>query len=195
MRKILLSILFLTAFLFSSAQFYNPYIQFEGGIPLNQKYAGMLCFEFGTSYKWLDLGIALDYESDSFFKEYNGEIYIFKDAGHQPLIQDLEFNYFENNSLQIVTSVDILRLFLKESRHAFKIGGGYGIARFKDTWSTRNFPESSLADYTLKSMSRIGFTGSLKASYSYAISTKLSIGVYIGGTNYPSIGLHLRRKI
>lgn len=195
MRKILLIILFSTAFLHSSAQFYNPYIEFESGIPFNLKNAGMFCLEFGTSYKWLDLGVALDYESDSFLKEYNGEIYLFKDAGHNPLIQDIEFNYFENNSLQIVTSVNIFRLFSKESRHTFKIGGGYGIARFKDTWSTHNFPESSFADYTLKSRSRIGFVGSLKASYTYAINTKFSIGVYIGGSNYPSIGLHLRRNI
>ncbi len=195
MKKLLLSVLFLTGFLFSSAQFYNPYIQLEGGIPLDQKNAGMLCIEFGTSYKWLDVGISLDYESDSFFKKYNGEIYIFKDAGHQPLIQDTEFNYFENNSLQIVSSVDLLGLFLKESRHAFRVGGGVGIARYRATWSTENFPESSLAEYTLKSSGRIGFAGSLKASYTYAVNTKLSIGVYIGGTNYPSIGLHLRRKI
>jgi len=195
MRKILLSVLFLTAFLYSSAQFYNPYIQLEGGFPLNQKYAGVLCFEFGTSYKWLDLGIALDYESDSFFEQYNGEIYIFKDAGHNPLIQEVGFYYFENNSLQIVTNVDIIRLFFKESRHAFKIGGGFGIARYQETWSTRDFIESSLADYTLKSSSKNGFAGSLKASYTYAISNKFSAGVFIGGSTFPSIGLRLRRKI
>lgn len=195
MKKILLCVMFLTLFQFSNAQFYNPYIQLEGGIPLNQKNAGMLYLELGTNYKWLDIGLALDYESDSFFKEYNGEIYVYKDADHNPLIQDKGFNYFENNSLQIVTSIDIVRLFFKESRHAFKISGGYGIARYKKTWSSQNFPESSLAYYTLKSSSRIAFAGSLKVSYTYLINSKTGLGIYIGGTNYPSIGLHLRRKI
>ncbi len=194
MRKILLSILFLTAFLYSSAQFYNPYIQLEGGFPLNQKYAGVLCFEFGTSYKWLDLGIALDYESDSFFESYNGEIYILKDAGRNPIISGDGFNYFENNLIQIVTSVDIIRLFLKESRHAFKIGGGFGIGRYQETWSTRYFQDETV-EYNLRSSSGFSYAGSLKASYTYAISNKFSAGVFIGGSNYPSIGLRLRRKI
>ena len=195
MKKYILCLMFLNTYLFANSQFYNPYIQLDAGIPLDQKDAGMFCLEFGTSYKWLDLGIALDYESDSFFKEYYGEIYIFKDANLHPLIQDNEFSYFENNSLQIVAKVDIIHLFFKESRHAFKVGGGYGIARYRDTWSTRNFTEASLAEYTLKSKSNFGFFGSLKASYTYNINPKFSIGAFIGGTNYLSAGILLRRKI
>lgn len=196
MKKVILFLFLCTAFLHVNAQFFNPYIQLEAGIAVNQKSAGLFCAEFGTSYKWFDLGLAVDCESDSFFKEYVGELNIFKDEGYDPnRNHNDEFSFFTNTSFQLVAKLDVIRLFSDNSRHSFKISGGYGIIRYQKIWSTRNFNENSEVEYNLTAKSDFGLLGSLKASYEYRISPKISVGAYFGGTYYPSLGFLLRRNL
>jgi len=195
MKKVLLFLFFFNGFMIVNAQFYNPYIQVEAGIAVDQKNTGLFCAEFGTSYKWLDLGLSVDIESNSFFKEYNGEVNIFKDGGYDPQRNHSgEFGYFSNTSLQFIAKVDIIRLFTDKSRHSFKIGGGLGIIRYQDMSST-NISNGSSVEYSLTTNSRFGLLGSFKASYEYKINPKISVGAYFGGTYYPSLGLLLRRNI
>lgn len=153
----------------------------------------MVCFEVGTSYAFIDVGLALDNESNSFFKEYAGEINIYKEGGYDPTRNHNEaFAYFNNTSLQLITKLDVIRLFANNSAHSFKIGGGYGIVRYHKTWSTNSFTESSPIDYVLVSKSYLGQLGSFKVSYEYKIKPRVIVGTYFGGTFYPSVGLLLR---
>lgn len=196
MKKLIISLFFYNIYLLVNAQFLNPYIQLEGGFAVNKKNTGMVCAEFGTSYKWLDIALAADYESNSFTNEYIGEINIFKDEGYNPdRTHNDEFSFFTNTSLQLVAKVDIIRLFTTSSRHSFKIGGGYGMISYQKAWSTSVFSENSDVEYNLTTKSYLGLLGSFKVSYEYKLKPKLILGTYFGGTYYPSIGLLIRSNL
>ena len=193
-----LVVLFLisTVFFTANGQLFTPYIQLEGGVAIDQKNVGMLSIELGASYKWLDFGLMVDYQSDSFFKEYNGELYIYKDDGYDPNRNNNdEFSFFSYTSLQLVAKVDVIRIFTDNSRHAVKIGGGGGIICYEEVLSSSNFRESSSVEYELLTQKRYGMLGSFKVSYEYKINPKISLGTYFGGTYYPSVGLLIKYNL
>jgi hypothetical protein len=55
-------------------EFFNPYVQLSGGLTVDHKNTGAVCIEYGSTYKWFDIALAADYESNSFAKEYTGEV-------------------------------------------------------------------------------------------------------------------------
>ena len=196
MKRVILFLFLCNTLLQAQAQFFKPYLQIATGVAVNQKNGGLFCAEFGTRYKWFELGLAVDYESNSFFKEYIGELNIFKIEGYDPSRNhNDEFSYFANTSFQLIAKVDLIRLFTDKSRHSIKIGGGYGLIRYHEIWSTGSFNESSEVEYNLTAKSDFGLLGSLKTTYEYKINPKISVGAYFGGTYYPSIGLLLRSNI
>lgn len=196
MKRIIIFLFVCNVILQAKAQFFNPYIQIESGIAVNQKSAGLFCAELGTSYKYFELGLAVDFESNSFFKEYTGELNIFKADGYDPnRNHNDEFSYFTNTSLQLVAKLDIIRLFTDKSRHSIKISGGYGLIRYQRDWSTRTYNENSQIEYSLTTNSYFGMLGSFKTSYEYKINSKIGVGAYFGGTYFPSFGLLLRSNI
>lgn len=62
----------------------------------------LLQFEYGKTYKWLDVGAALEYAYYS----------------------SVDHKYY---SLVLKTKFDVIRMFSKNSRHSFKLGTGVGI--------------------------------------------------------------------
>lgn len=196
MKKLILFFSFNFIYLQLYAQLINPYIQLEGGFAVNQKNTSMVCAEFGVSYKWLDIALATDYESNSLTNEYIGEINIFKDEGYNPdRTHNKEFGFFTYTSLQLVAKIDFIRLFTSKSRHSFKTGGGYGIIRYQEAWSTSLFSENSDVAYNLTTKSNFGLLGSFKVSYEYKLKPKLVLGSYFGGTYYPAVGLLIRSNL
>lgn len=190
------SILFILSsiVLISNAQNLNLYVQTEAGVAVNNKNTLAFRSEIGANYKWLDVGISFDRESNSFFKEYNGELNIWREGGYDAgRNHNEEFDYFENTSLQLVSRVDIIRLFKNNSRHAFKIGGGYGLVRYRKMWSVYNTDKSSDLEYNITTKSNFGLIGSFKVNYEYEVIPKLKVGAYFGGSYYPSVGLLFRK--
>ena len=178
----------------ANAQLFNPYFQIEAGIAVNKEKTGVFRTEVGATFKWLDVGLVLDRESNSFFKEYNGEIYIFKDQVYDPVRNhNDEFDYFTNTSLQLTAKIDIIRFFTDKSRHAFKIGGGYGVIRYQKAWSYFRLNENSEIEYELATSSNFGLLGSFKLGYEYEILPKFKIGATFGGTFYPAVSIVLRK--
>ena len=196
MKRLFLFQFFIIIILVANAQLINPYFQLEAGVAVNHKNIGLFCLELGSNYKFIDIGLAIDYESNSFFKEYTGEINIYNDEGYNPdrNLND-EFSYFDNTSLQLVSRIDIVKLFTGNSLHAFKIGGGYGIIHYKKTSSINSHAENSNKNYTLIAKSYFGLLGSYKISYEYKLKPELIVGTYFGGTFYPSVGILIRSNI
>ncbi|MDR1742242.1 MAG: hypothetical protein LBR48_00260 [Dysgonamonadaceae bacterium] len=194
-KRLFISMFFVAFFyLYSNAQF-NPYVELKSGVAANHKDTGMLAVEFGTTYKWLDVALYADIQSNNFWKEYSGEVNIHKEEGYNPnRNHNADFGYFTNTSLQMVAKIDIVRLFATDSRHSLKVGGGYGVIRYQKAWSKSDFPDNSSVEYNLTTKSDIGRLGSLYVSYGYKVKPKLIVGTYFGGTYYPSIGLSLRRN-
>lgn len=196
MKFYFILLLLSNTFLFVDAQFINPYIQAEGGIALNRKNTGVFRTEIGTTYKWLDIGLVLDRESNSFFKEYNAEMNVFKDVGYDSnRNHNNEFDYFTNTSLQLIAKIDIIRLFIDKTRHGLKFGGGFGLVRYQKAWSYYGFNENSDTEYALAITSNFGLLGSFKLEYQYEILPKLNIGTSFGGTFYPALSILLRKDL
>ena len=194
MRRVILFHFFITMAFIANAQLFNPYFQIEAGIAVNREKTGVFRTEVGATFNWLDVGLVLDRESNSFFKEYNGELYIFKDQGYNPAsnLND-EFDYFANTSLQLTAKIDIIRFFKDNSRHAFKIGGGYGVIRYQKAWSHFRLNDDSKFEYELATTSNFGLLGSFKLGYEYEILPKFKIGATFGGTFYPALSILLRK--
>jgi hypothetical protein len=177
-------------------EFFNPYVQLSGGLTVDHKNTGAVCIEYGSTYKWFDIALAADYESNSLAKEYTGEVNIFRNVGYDPSRTHNEpFAYFTNTSLQLVGKVDLVRLLVSDSPHSLKVGGGYGLVRYQKSWSIMDYPDDSSLEYTLTTKSYLGMLGSFKVSYEYQLTPKMVLGTYFGGTFYPSIGLLIRGNI
>ena len=71
MRRVILFHFFITMAFIANAQLFNPYFQIEAGIAVNREKPGVFRTEVGATFNWLDVGLVLDRESNSFFKEYN----------------------------------------------------------------------------------------------------------------------------
>ena len=194
MKKVSILLLLSIITISASAQLNNIYVQTEMGIAVNRSNTLVFRTELGNSFKWLDVGLALDRESNSFFKEYNGELYIFKDQGYNPASNlNEDFDYFANTSLQLTAKIDIIRFFKDNSRHAFKIGGGYGVIRYQKAWSHFRLNDDSKFEYELATTSNFGLLGSFKLGYEYEILPKFKIGATFGGTFYPALSILLRK--
>ena len=85
------------------AQDWGSYFQFESGLGL--AYDGvdgyLLQSEYGKTYKWLDLGLSLAYQSQ--YKDTSGDI-----------------------NMMLNARFDFIKLFKQNSRDSFKIGGSFG---------------------------------------------------------------------
>ena len=120
-----------------------------------------LQFEYGKTYRWLDIGAALEYANSS---TYNNKYC----------------------SLVLKTKFDVVRMFSKNSHHSFKLGTGVGIGTANlDNWYEIPYNHSqkySSANYTLYSV---------MASYEYKIADKTSLGVFFNNyTSDTFFGLH-----
>ena len=67
MRRVILFHFFITMAFIANAQLFNPYFQIEAGIAVNREKTGVFRTEVGATFNWLDVGLVLDRESNSFF--------------------------------------------------------------------------------------------------------------------------------
>ncbi|MFV0390742.1 MAG: hypothetical protein ACK5KP_02480 [Paludibacteraceae bacterium] len=200
-KKTIFLLLFANFYLLAGAQFFNPYIQLEGGVSVPIEKKGnfhVLWMEFGTTYKWLDLALAVSHEGNDFGEEYySRSITIFREEenGSNTNVNRNHIDPFSistYSSLQLVAKVNIIRLFTTDSRHSFKIGAGGGILLRQKADGYSDADVNSDVAHTLTYQKYYGMLGSLKAAYEYKVTPKFSLGTYFGGTYYPSVGLLLR---
>ena len=139
MKKIIIILCLLTFVVTNKifAQNWSNYLQFDGGFGL--AYDGidgyLLQSEYGKTYKWLDLGLSLAYKSQ--YKDTSGDI-----------------------NMMLNARFDFIKLFKKNSRDSFKIGGSFGFGTNHGDIGT------------------IGAIGAIGLSYDYCITTDISIGTF-----------------
>lgn len=111
MKKIIIVVLLIsTSINFVSAQDWKNYFQFGVGtgylMDADINDTPFVQFEYGRTYKWLDLTAALEYARDHDKYENISDIYL---------------------SLTLKAKVDLVRVFKDDLRHSFKLGTGFGI--------------------------------------------------------------------
>jgi|GEM_PF-677354 hypothetical protein len=124
-----------------------------------------LMIEYGKTYKWIDIAGALEYAP--------------------------EYNKYSNNtkkfiSLIVKTKLDVVRMFVEDSPHSFKLGMGIGIGT-TNLYHWRNVPDNNIVE----SNASLYYLNSVMASYEYRISEKTSLGVFFNNyTENNFFGLH-----
>lgn len=165
MKKLFILCILATLISHVAAQKWKNYFQLGVGtgylMNADTKDTPFLQFEYGKTYKWLDVGVALEYANSS---TYNNKY----------------------NSLVLKTKLDIIRMLCENSRHSFKCGIGTGIGfRNVNNWyeSTYTQPqENNSSVYRLHSVS---------ASYEYQIVDNISVGTFFNNyTGESFFGLH-----
>lgn len=126
MRKLIISVC-LAAICICSAysQKWNNYLQLSVGTGyLMDELDPLLRFEYGKSYKWLDIAAALEYANIYNHNTNRNTLY---------------------NSLILNVKIDIIRIFT-ESRHSFKLGTGAGVGAAIPQWHkvSDDYPDSGI---------------------------------------------------
>ena len=143
---------------------------------------------------FMNMSNDVSYSHDTKCRIQTCKIKDLKDQGYNPASNlNEDFDYFANTSLQLTAKIDIIRFFKDNSRHAFKIGGGYGVIRYQKAWSHFRLNDDSKFEYELATTSNFGLLGSFKLGYEYEILPKFKIGATFGGTFYPALSILLRK--
>ena len=192
---------------FTSAQKWGNYVQLSGGIGISVcgGYNGIFFQgEYGKTYKWLDLSLAMTYETYNDWDDYNATSDIFIRRGQAQAFPSNnvlqyrasnEFIIYDNNtSLSLNARIDIIRLFAENSRHSVKIGGGVGLA-FEQTGESQRENLNQGEVYYLYISNKIKFLPNVRVSYDFSLSQKFALGVFAyGGRWSPILGLSIRRN-
>ena len=113
-KTIILALLIAMNITLANAQEWKQYFQFGIGtgylMDANIKDSPLLQFEYGRSYKWLDLSAVVESAREYDKSSNSGTNYV---------------------SLNLKTKFDIVRMFAKDTRHSFKLGTGLGIGATK----------------------------------------------------------------
>ncbi|MDR1652137.1 MAG: hypothetical protein LBS01_00525 [Prevotellaceae bacterium] len=176
------------------AQKLESYVQFSLGHSLNEKNSYMLQAEYGKTYKWLDVGLSLDYESAFTAGSSHRAIITVRNDGSADFIKpQKDFSNTLSVKLSLNARVDLIKLFVKNSKHSFTIGGGLGYRLHQLTNCKSEYLNSDI-DYALSSQTEYEWFGSIRASYEYAITQKLRLGAFFYGSEIPALGMSIRRN-
>ncbi|MFV0391966.1 MAG: hypothetical protein ACK5KP_08830 [Paludibacteraceae bacterium] len=176
------------------------YIQFSGGAALRvlgDEPGIFLSGEYGKTYNWLDLGIAMNYETQASAKDYrlHTEIYVEENGEKfEPNMSSDHDSFLSSTSLSFNARANIIKFFVPDSKHFLKIGGGLGLASVQTMSSTKD-SYAGINKYYFLHSSKIEFLPTLMLNYEYAITEKMMAGVFLyGGKFSPCIGLSIRRN-
>ncbi|GHV58318.1 hypothetical protein FACS1894182_10040 [Bacteroidia bacterium] len=175
------------------AQNWQNYVQFNTGISIEGK-GYMFQSEYGKTYKWLDVGISIDYESHEIPLGVTHFAHVTLEDNSVVTIQSHPENGFTGHSVLAVrlnARIDLIRLMLNNSRHALKIGGGYGYARQQ---SMSSKPNEYGQNYFISTGVKHSWEGALKATYEFEITPAITLGAFFFGANQPACGVGIRRN-
>jgi hypothetical protein len=200
MKKIIFAICFaLILFTFSKlqAQDWSSFVQFSGAA---QWYGGfMFKGEYGKTYKWLDLSFSMNYAAsmpmeESGFYITASENGVWTDTSPRQNGEYRDVLVDSHTLLAINAKIDIVRFFVKDSRHAFKIGGEFGLQfwqyfEYKD-WTNAGWSTTYDVSNIIKPAT------SVYAAYEFDITKQLSLGAFynVGGYITPCLGLSIRQN-
>jgi hypothetical protein len=170
MKKVIIILIF-CVFISSNvnSQKWENYFQFAIGtgymIDANIDDTPLLLFEYGKSYKWLDVVTALEYA------------------------------HFRNDFLSLVlkTKFDFIRMFTENSRHSLKLGVGVGVGTTMFMWY--DIPDNNLqhsVNYILSSaMASYEYAIANKTSLGIFFNNYISFDTFLG---LYYVGLSIRRN-
>ncbi|GHT88852.1 hypothetical protein FACS189474_4830 [Bacteroidia bacterium] len=177
------------------AQNWQNYVQFNAGMSVEDN-GFMFQGEYGKTYKWLDLGVSMDYES---YKMPLGEskfanVTFWDNDQKTVTIQSYPESGFEGHTviaLRLNAKIDLIRLVVADSRHALKIGGGFGYAR---TQYMSSKPYEYSQKYFISNSIKHSWEGSIKAIYEFEIIPNIALGAFFYGGALPACGLSIKRN-
>jgi hypothetical protein len=155
----------------------------------------MISGEYGKTWKWLDVGLSFDridrlnpHKTDF----YLHITYLKPTESRDPMysINGDEFKGVIRTACRLNARIDLIKLFVPDSRHAFKVGGGGGIEFVENVWS--HYESKDLSAWSLH-FTR-GWSGNVKVLYEYALTPKLSLGAFYLLEFGEDFGLSIRRN-
>ncbi|MDR2652824.1 MAG: hypothetical protein LBC68_11030 [Prevotellaceae bacterium] len=198
----------LLSYTFVQAQKWSSFAQFGAGVGLSvneDNYGIMFQGEYGKTYKkWLDLSLTMTYETEMPFKNYNNKAYILMNLYDEASIynnrieKSVPNNFFiqsSSTSLAVNARIDMVKLFLPQSRHSFKVGSGLRCEFVQDAYisADENFNDGQA--YNADISNEIIFLPTLRASYEFDIKPRFTMGAFFYyGYFSPCVGLSVRHN-
>lgn len=175
------------------AQNWNDYFLLRTGyiIPDPQNLNGKMALqvEYGKTYKWLNVGISLDYKNSFFDKYEYGGIVVYNDIPLARLLVGDSINE-TSTGLSLHASIDCIRIFLKNSKHSLRIG-----AKIGKVHSLVIKQEQTTNTQVLRYISNYGTYAAFDITYDYALNKNTHLGLFYESTVLrPCYGLTLCRK-
>ncbi|GHV58144.1 hypothetical protein FACS1894182_09110 [Bacteroidia bacterium] len=201
MKKLLIFLFYILISKMLCAQNLQSYVQLSVGYTPSYVYmppakAYVISGEYGKTYKWLDVGISFDRENGLYplTSDYYLNINYLKSHESNPpmyiISGDDVFKGKIVTAFRLNVKVDLIQLFISNSRHAFKIGCGYGVEFVEDI----NSYDESVDNITWWYHISRGWTGTGKATYEFAITPKISLGAFYYYGVGDAYGLSIRRN-
>ena len=189
-------IIFLSILSKIHAQNWNDYAAFRmgystpsGGITTNN---GLnLQVEYGKTYKWMNLGIVLDYvpnlPADS---HESGSMVMTSD---NTISQSFSGSKTLENytALSLHASVNVIRLFTPASKHLFKVGLKAGMGHYIEIIQEDDNQDAINA---LRYQSEIKNHLSFHCIYEFSVSEKLNIGAFYESGVFNCTGISISRN-
>lgn len=168
---------------------YNPKYNYANSSINNSMY--YLSVEYGKSYKWLDVGISIDYENGVHPLSSNSfEITYHKETNSYTSHNDDSFSGIVNTSVRLNAKINLIRLFSETSRHALKLGGNYGIGFTEEI----NSYDKTSDNISWWYHSSYNWYGGYKLAYEYALTPNISIGAFLNKGKCNTYGVSIQRR-
>ncbi|GHV35581.1 hypothetical protein FACS1894178_5460 [Bacteroidia bacterium] len=201
MKKIIIiAITLLVAITNVNAQKWGSFVQFGTGMGLSvygDNYGLFFQAEYGKTFKkWLDLSATMSYETEMPWNSYNAssELMLIPDEDRlETSIPNGCVTTSGSISFAFNARVDMVKLFLANSRHSFKIGGSVGLEFSYHSYSKKSSDGAEL--YYFVTTHEINCLPALRASYEFDITKKFTMGAFFHWGHYsPILGLSFRHN-
>ena len=199
-KELILMFFLITWTTLNSQNKVSNYIQFSVGYNPSYSYASsshdkslyFLSGEYGKQYKWLDLGISLDYENglNPFWSlNYFGLTHI-KQTNSYTLHSENSFSGIVNAALRLNLRINIIKLLSETSKHSLKIGGNYGVG-FTEEINSHDETNDNISWWYNSSYN---WYGGYRFSYEYDLTSNISIGAFYNKGIIGTYGVSILRK-
>lgn len=199
-KELILMFFLITWTTLNSQSKVSNYIEFSIGYNPSYSYANsshnksvyFLSGGYGKQYKWLDLGISLDYENGlyPFATLNNFALTYIKQTNSYTLHNENSFSGILNTALRLNLRINVIKLLSETSKHSLKIGGNYGVGFTEEINSYDETNDNISWWYN----SSYNWYGGYRFSYEFDLNPNTSIGVFYNKGKIGTYGVSILRK-
>ncbi len=101
----------------------------------NSKFKYSISAEYGKRYKWVEVGLSLDYINGLSPKKFINEAYelnLIRHGKRYDMLSEEAFYGTKVTALSLNSRIDLIRLLTPNSNHSIKVGGFFGMGFMED---------------------------------------------------------------